>query len=157
MDRQLYFEDFKTGQRFSFGRRTVTDAHFALFAAISGDNHPIHYDDVYAKRSRFGRRVAHGLLIMGMTALGAGSLSACLNESMVAFVEQSCRFLKPVFAGDSIAVEAEVADLTDKGDLGVLRFDIRMTNQEGTVVLEGSQSYLLRRRGKEQQDQQGGE
>lgn len=157
MDRQLYFEDFTLGQRFSFGRRTVTDAHFALFAAISGDNHPIHYDDVYAKQTRFGRRVAHGLLIVGMTALGAAPLSACLEESMVAFLEQSCRFLKPVFVGDSIAVEAEVADLTHRGDLGVLRFDIRITNQEGSVVLEGSQSYLLKRRDQEQQRQRGGE
>lgn len=146
MVEQWYLEDFAVGQRFEFGRRTVTDAHFAFFAAISGDNHPIHYDDVYASRSKFGRRVAHGLLLAAMTAMGAAPLSVRLHDSMVAFLEQSTRFLRPVFVGDSVAVEAEVAELIPKKEVGVLRLTIRMSNQDGETILEGSQSYLLKRR-----------
>jgi acyl dehydratase len=143
---QWFFEDFSVGQRFEFGRRTVTDAHFALFAAISGDNHPIHYDDVYASQTRFGRRVAHGLLVAAMTAMGAGPLSVRLHDSMVAFLEQSTRFLRPVFVGDSLAVEAEVAELIPKKEAGVVKLTIRVSNQNGEIVLEGWQRYLIRRR-----------
>jgi len=143
---QMYFDDFEVGQRYDFGRRTVTDTHFALFSAISGDNHPIHYDDVYAKRTRFGRRVTHGLLLAGMTALGAAPLSSLLHDSMVAFVDFSCQFLKPVFIGDSIAIEAEVSELRPKGGTGLVRFDIAMRNQDEEIVLRGSHSYILRTR-----------
>jgi 3-hydroxybutyryl-CoA dehydratase len=143
---QWFFEDFSVGQRFEFGRRTVTDAHFALFAAISGDNHPIHYDDVYASQTRFGRRVAHGLLVAAMTAMGAGPLSVRLHDSMVAFLEQSTRFLRPVFVGDSVAVEAEVAELIPKKEAGVVKLTIRVSNQNGEIVLEGWQRYLIKRR-----------
>lgn len=143
---QMYFDDFAIGQRYDFGRRTVTDTHFALFSAISGDNHPIHYDDEYAKDTRFGRRVTHGLLLAGMTALGAAPLSALLHNSMVAFVDFSCQFLKPVFIGDSIAVEAEVSDLRAKGTTGLIRFDIAMRNQDKEIILQGSHSYILKKR-----------
>lgn len=143
---QRYFDDFEVGQKYEFGRRTVTDTHFALFSAISGDNHPIHYDDEYAKTRRFGRRVSHGLLIAGMTALGAAPLSALLHDSMVAFLDFSARFVKPVFVGDSIVVEATVSDLRPKGDTGIIRFDIEVTNQEGDTVLTGTHSYMLKTR-----------
>lgn len=146
MVEQWYFEDFSVGQRFEFGRRTVTDAHFTLFAAISGDNHPIHYDDVYASQTRFGRRVTHGLLLAAITAMGASALSVRLHDSMVAFLEQSTRFLRPVFVGDSVAVEAEVAELIPKKEAGVLKLTIRMSNQDGEIVLEGWQSHLIKRR-----------
>jgi len=144
MPDQLFFEDFAIGQRFDFGRRTVTDAHFAMFAAISGDNHPIHYDDTYAAGTRFGRRVAHGLLLVAMTAMGAAEISHRLNDSMVAFVEQSTRFINPVFVGDSVTVRAEVAELVPKSKVGLMRLAIWMLNQRGETVLEGTQSYLLR-------------
>ncbi len=142
---QLYFDDFQVGQSFEFGRRTVTDAHFAMFAAISGDNHPIHYDDVYAAQSKFGRRVTHGLLLVAMTALGAAPLAAALHDSMIAFVQQSARFLKPVFIGDSVSVVGTVASLTPKDNTGLVKFEVKMTSQDGDPVLESSQTYLLRR------------
>jgi len=146
MSDQLFFDDFAVGQRFDLGRRTVTDAHFAMFAAISGDNHPIHYDDVYAAGTRFGRRVAHGLLLVGMTAMGAAEISHRLHDSMVAFVEQTTQFINPVFVGDSVAIQAEVADLVPKSKVGLVKLAIRMLNQRGETVLEGTQSYLLRRK-----------
>ena len=117
-----YFEDFHLGEKFHIPAKTMTDAHFLFFAWMTGDNHPIHYDDEYAKTTRFGKRVAHGLLVASMTASGASTLSPMLEGSIVAFVEQSSRFLKPVLIGDTITPELEVTQLVPK-PTGVTWFD----------------------------------
>lgn len=141
-----YFEDFRVGEVFRNPSRTATDSHFALFAAITGDAHPIHYDDEYAKRTIFSRRVAHGLLVTSMGALGASNLSPLLEESMVAFLEQSSRFVRPVFIGDTLSPEFEVVELVSKGDRGLMRLRVVIRNQRGETVLEGHHLYLLKSR-----------
>jgi 3-hydroxybutyryl-CoA dehydratase len=141
---QLYFEDFRIGDRFTSPSRTIGDAHFLFFAGLTGDNHPIHYDEDYAKKTRFGARVAHGLLVMSMTAVGASSLSPRLERSMIAFVEQGCRFIKPVLLGDTVHPEIEVAGLERKGERGLLRLAVRVRNQRDEVVLEGHHVYLVK-------------
>jgi acyl dehydratase len=144
LDRQLYFEDFTLGDRFRSPSRTLGDAAFLFFAGVTGDNHPIHYDEEYARHTRFGARVAHGLLVMAMTAVGASPLSHRLEESMIAFVEQGARFLRPVLLGDTVHPEFEVAGLERKGERGLVRLAVRVTNQRGEVVLEGHHVYLIR-------------
>jgi len=141
-----YLEDFQVGETFSIPAKTLTDAHFVCFAGLTGDQHPIHYDDDYAKTTRFGQRVAHGLLLTAMTAVGASTLSAMLEGSMVAFVEQSARFLKPVFIGDAITPELEVSEVLPKTDVGLLRLTTRVKNQRGETVLEGMHAYLIKKR-----------
>jgi len=143
---QRYFEDFSVGELFKAPSKTLTDAHFLFFAGLTGDNHPLHYDVEYAKQTRFGRPVAHGLLLASMTALGAGALAPLVEESIVAFVEQSCRFVGPAFVGDTIYPELEVAALEPRSRLGLLSFTSRLRNQRGEVVLEGRHAYLIRRR-----------
>ena len=141
-----YFEDFHLGEKFHIPAKTMTDAHFLFFAGMTGDNHPIHYDDEYAKTTRFGKRVAHGLLVASMTASGASTLSSMIEGSIVAFVEQSSRFLKPVLIGDTITPELEVTQLVPKTDSGLLRLTTRVKNQRGEIVLEGSHAYLIKKR-----------
>ena len=141
---QLYFDDFTLGERFQSPGRTLGDAHFLLFAGLTGDNHPIHYDEDYARRTQFGARVAHGLLVMAMSALGASAYAQRLEASMIAFVEQGCRFRKPVLLGDTVHAEFEVAGLERKGDRGVLRLRVSLRNQRNEEVLEGHHVYLLR-------------
>jgi acyl dehydratase len=143
-DSQLYFDDFKLGDRFRSPGRTVGEAHYLFFAGMTGDNHPIHYDEEYARRTRFGSRVAHGLLVMAMTALGASPLSPRLEDAMIAFAGQDCRFLGPVLIGDTIHTEFEVAGLERKGDRGVLRLGVKVVNQRGETVLDGHHVYLVR-------------
>jgi 3-hydroxybutyryl-CoA dehydratase len=143
---QLYFEDFKIGDRFASPSRTLSDAHFLFFSAFTGDNHPIHYDDEYARRTKFGSRVAHGLLLMGMTALGASGLSPRLEASLIAFVEQGCRFVRPAFVGDTIYPSFSVEKLEAKQGSGLLRLKVELKNQRGEALLEGHQVYLLRSR-----------
>jgi acyl dehydratase len=141
---QLYFDDFALGDRFESPGHTLGEAHFLLFAGLTGDNHPIHYDENYARETRFGTRVAHGLLVMAMSALGASAQAQRLEESMIAFLEQGCRFRKPVLLGDTVHAEFEVAGLERKGDRGVLRLRVTLVNQRGEEVIEGHHVYLLR-------------
>ena len=141
-----YFEDFQLGEKFSISPKTMTDECFRAFADLTGDSHPIHYDDEYVKSTRFEKRVAHGLLVTAMTAVGASTLSPLLEGSMVAFVEQSSRFLNPVLIGDTINPEIEVSALIPKTNVGVLQLTTRVKNQRGEIVLEGMHAYLIKKR-----------
>jgi acyl dehydratase len=141
-----YLEDFQVGDTFAIPAKTLTDDHFMCFAELTGDQHPIHYDDEYAKTTRFGQRVAHGLLLTAMTAVGASTLSSMLEGSIVALVEQSARFLKPVFIGDTITTELEVREVLPKTNVGLLRLTTRVKNQRGETVLEGMHAYLIKKR-----------
>lgn len=144
VDEQVYFDDFKLGDRFRSPSRTLGEAAFLFFAGITGDNHPIHYDEAYAGQTRFGARVAHGLLVVAMTAVGASPLSHRLEASMVAFVEEAFRFLKPVLLGDTVHPEFEVVGLERKGERGLLRLAVQVTNQRDEVVAEGHHAYLIK-------------
>jgi acyl dehydratase len=146
MAKQKFFEDFQIGDRFKTPSKTIHDGHFIFFAGLTGDDHPIHYDDEYCKKHKFGRRVAHGLLLTAMTALGGSNLSSEVEDSMVAFLSQSSRFLKPVFIGDTIYPELEVSELIPKKDNGVMKCKSVVKNQNGEVVLEGEHVYIVKKR-----------
>ena len=88
-DSQLYFEDFAPGQHWPGQERRLDAAEFRAFATLTGDAHPIHYDADYARGTRFGAPVAHGLLVAAIGALGATALSPRLESSMVAFLEKT--------------------------------------------------------------------
>jgi 3-hydroxybutyryl-CoA dehydratase len=140
---QRWFEDFKVGDRFGSPSKTLTDAHFMFFAGMTGDAHPIHYDDEYARKTRFGRRLAHGLLLTSMTAVGASTLAPIIEHSIVAFVEQTTRFRAPAFIGDTIKPDHEVIALERKRSAGLLTLRVALKNQRGEVILEGEHRYLI--------------
>ncbi len=143
MTEQRWFEDFRVGDRFGSPARTLTDAHFLFFAGMTGDNHPIHYDDEYARKTRFGRRLAHGLLLTSLTAVGASSLAPLIEASIVAFVEQTTRFRGPAFIGDTLKPDHEVVGLERRRSAGLLTLRVTLTNQRGEVVIEGEHRYLI--------------
>jgi acyl dehydratase len=138
-----YFEDFTLGDHFESPSRTLTDAHFLFFAGMTGDNHPIHYDEEYAKKTRYGHRLTHGLLLASLTAVGASTLAPLIEHSIVAFVEQTTRFRAPVFVGDTIHPEHEVIGLERKRSAGLLMLKVALRNQRGEIVLEGEHRYLI--------------
>ena len=140
---QRYFEDFAVGDRFASPSKTLTDAHFLFFAGITGDAHPIHYDDEYAKRTRFGRRLAHGLLLTSLTAVGASTLAPLIEASIGAFVEQTTRFLRPAFIGDTVKPEHEVVALERKRSAGLVTLRVTLTNQHGETILDGQHKDLI--------------
>lgn len=145
---QIFADDLVVGQTFFGEARSVGDPQFKAFAEITGDDHPIHYDDAYAAKTRFGKRLAHGLLVMSMTALGATPMSRRLDDAMIAFVDQSARFVKPVFVDDRLTSRFAVAVIDPKPARGMalVRFDVRLVNDRREVVLEGHHTYLLRLR-----------
>ena len=143
--RQRYLEDFRPGERFDGPTRRLDREQFLAFATLTGDAHPIHYDADYARGTRFGAPVAHGLLVAAIGALGATALSPRLESSMVAFLEQGMRFLAPVLEGDTIrtAFEVESTRPSRDGSRGVVRFIVRVSNAAGTLVAEGFHAYLI--------------
>jgi acyl dehydratase len=141
-----YFEDFEIGEMFYIPSRTMTDAYFAAFQLASGDNHPIHYDVEYCRARGHDGLLAHGFQVLIQTAPGAGILPHVVGDSLVAFVEQSSRFLKPVYAGDTVYPLLEITDLKPGRTTGVITLRSTVHNQRGELVMEGEQKLLIRKR-----------
>jgi 3-hydroxybutyryl-CoA dehydratase len=128
---------FAPGQRASV-TKTITDADIRTFADLTGDRNPLHVDDAYAARSRFGGRIAHGLLtagllstVLGMHLPGPGGI----------YVSQTLRFKGPVRIGDAITATVEVVAY----DAGRRRLTLKTTcaNQRGETVLDGEAILLV--------------
>ena len=90
--------------------------------------------------------LAHGFQTLAHTAPGAGLFPFLVEESMIGFLEQSSRFLKPVFADDTIYPALEVSELTPGRNTGVVALRSTVFNQRRELVLEGLQKFLVRRR-----------
>jgi acyl dehydratase len=111
----------------------VGDEHIELFARLTGDRNPLHFDDEFAGATRFGRRVVQGgvttgLLnaIVAMDLPGPGSV----------FMEQQLRYLAPVHPGDTITAEATITSI--HATKPVYGLAVRVVRQDGVVVLEGT-------------------
>ena len=143
---QRWFEDFRLGERFILPSRTMTEAVFLAFQGASGDNHPIHYDVEFCKARGMPGLLAHGLQTLVQTAPGTGLFPYMTEDSMVGFLEQSSKFLKPVFAGDTLYPALEIDELTPGRTTGVVGFRSTIFNQRKDLVLEGTQRYLVRKR-----------
>jgi 3-hydroxybutyryl-CoA dehydratase len=102
-----FFEDLKIGQK-AISSRTVSEADILMFGAASGDMNPVHFDSEFAATSRFGERIAHGMLtashisaLIGMRLPGPG----------VVYVSQTLAFKRPVKIGATVKTEVEITEL----------------------------------------------
>lgn len=141
-----WFEDFSVGEVFRAPSRTMTDAHFLAFQAASGDNHPIHYDRPYCERHGHRDLLAHGYQVLILTCPGAGLLPHLLGPSLVAFIEQSSKFLGPVYAGDTVYPALAITELKPQRTTGVMVLRSTVHNHDRKLVLEGEQKLLVRKR-----------
>lgn len=141
-----FFEDLEVGERFYIPSRTITEAHFSAFQAVSGDNHPIHYDREYCRAQGHRDLLAHGFHVASVTAAGAGIFPHLLGEALIAFLEQSSRFLHPVYAGDTLYPLLTITALLEQRTTGVVTLASTIDNQRGERVLEGEHKYLVRKR-----------
>ncbi len=130
MFQTLYFEDLSLGMRETI-RKTVENEVVIGFAELSGDHNPIHLSEHFARKTRFGGRIVHGLYtaslisaVLGMRLPGPGAV----------YISQTLNFLGPVKIGDVIDVSVEVAELTEKGRRVRLKCECRVGDK---VVLEG--------------------
>lgn len=132
---------FFVGQKTSFSR-TITETDIVLFAGLSGDYNPVHVDQEYAADTRFGKRIAHGLLtttflsrLLGMELPGQGSV----------YLEQTLKFTKPVYIGDTITASAEIIDIDE--ERGIIKLETICRKQDETIVLEGNAVMMIPKEG----------
>lgn len=118
--------------------KTVTESDVILFAGITGDFNPAHIDEVQASRSRFGGRIAHGML-------SAGFISACIAMRLpgpgTIYLTQSLTFTRPVKIGDTVTARVEVLEWT--GGTRRARLGTTCRNQRGEVVIEGEALVMV--------------
>jgi 3-hydroxybutyryl-CoA dehydratase len=118
--------------------KTVTDADVVLFAGVTGDFNPVHVDAEAAAKSRFGGRIAHGML-------GAGFISAVIAMKLpgpgTIYMSQSLRFTRPVKIGDTVTARVEVVEVI----AGKQRVRLATTcrNQRGETVLDGEALVMV--------------
>jgi acyl dehydratase len=129
----------RVGQR-ARRQQTVTAREVELYAQITGDRNPLHFDPDFAARTRFGRLVAQGGIASGMlNALVAMDLPG----PGTVFLSQTLTYKAPTYLGDTLTAEIEV--LSVKPDKPVCQLKATITNQDGTVLLEGEcWTYTLR-------------
>lgn len=138
------FSDLAVGDRYPLPSRTIGDANFAAFQAVSLDNHPIHYDAEYCRALGYPGPLAHGLQILCFTAAGAGTFPHEIGTALIGMVEVRARILKSVFPGDTLYPSLEIMALTPQRTTGLVTMRASVANQHGELVLDGEHVYLLR-------------
>ena len=145
MARGLYFSEFSIDQTFTTVRRTITETDVVMFAGLSGDYNPLHTDVVFAEKTPFGQRVAHGMLITSIST-GLAQTLGIFEGTTMALMQQTFKYTAPTFFGDTIHLEMRVDKVkpSSKGGKGVVTFASRIIKQDGTVVNEGEWVVLFR-------------
>ena len=138
------FEDLKVGDVFRAPGRTLTEALTSAFQAVSLDNNPRHYNDVYAKGIGLKAALIQPIQVLSFAVPGATLFSDYVEDVLEAFTGLSCEFLIDSFVGDTLYPELKIAELTPRDGKGYLVMAITVTNQRGEVVLSGRENYRLR-------------
>ena len=138
------FEDLKVGDVFRAPGRTLTEALTSAFQAVSLDNNPRHYNDVYARSIGLKAALIQPIQVLSFAVPGATLFSDYVEDVLEAFTGLSCEFLVDSFVGDTLYPELKIAELTPKDGKGYLVMAITVTNQRGEVVLSGRENYRLK-------------
>lgn len=154
MQEKNYMEDYTVGEKFVSPARTITETDITMFAALTGDWHPLHTDAEFAKNYYFGERIAHGMLVLsvGSALIFRLGPNVSLPKSFIAFYGMdSVRFVGAVKIGDTIHLEAEVAELKEKNEMhGVIVAKNAVKNQRNEDVLIYTTRALVGRRPKDE-------
>jgi MFS family permease len=138
------FEQLEIGEVFRAPSRTLSDAHASAFQAVSADNHPVHYDAVWATRHGHDAPVVHGLQVLAFTAPGATLFPHVIGEVFIAFTGLTAEFLGEVHAGDTLYPQLTIAGLEPAETTGTVTTEATVHNQRGELVLRGTHTYLLK-------------
>lgn len=141
-----YYEDFTVGGAFESRGRTVTETDIVNFAGLSGDFVELHTNEEFARKSPFGRRVAHGALVFSIST-GLMTQMNLVNDTVLAFYGlDKLRFTAPVFIGDTVRVVKRVIELREKdAGRGVVTFETQVLNQSNEPVIVYTDKLLLMR------------
>lgn len=143
---EYWYEDLAPGDHYATAGVTVTEAHVVGFAGLVGDLFDVHMDDEFARAQGFPGRIAHGLLGL---AMADGLKTRCPVRLMgVATLGWSWSFRAPIVPGDRIhaRIAVRAARPTKRGDRGIVTLEMKVLNQDGRVVQEGTTDLMVRRR-----------
>jgi acyl dehydratase len=142
--RGRYFEEFEVGEVVVSAGRTITETDVVTFAGLSGDYNQLHTDAEYAQGTMFGRRVAHGLLVLSI-ASGMAAQLGFIEGTVIAFRELTWKFSRPVFIGDTVHFQAKVTELKPLPRLGggSVILQASVINQGGETVARGTWNALI--------------
>jgi 3-hydroxybutyryl-CoA dehydratase len=130
------FEEIQPGDRSSFSK-TIAESDLYQFAGISGDFNPIHVNEEFARKTRFGKRIAHGILTASLVSTVIGTSMPGKNSI---YLSQDLKFVAPVFIGDTLTAEVTVLEKVEAKRILVL--DTRVINHEGKTVLTGQAKVM---------------
>lgn len=129
--------DLQIGDEFSTSKQ-ITDQVVRAFAELSGDYNPIHLDEEFAKTTRFGKRIAHGMI---SGALISAVLGYEFRERRVVYLSQTLKFIAPVFLGETVTATATVTNIRE--DKPIVTLKTVCTNQAGETVVEGEAAVMI--------------
>jgi acyl dehydratase len=145
-----YLDDYEVGELFVSPARTITETDVVLFASLTGDWHPLHTDETYARTTVFGERIAHGMLTLsiGMVLVLRLGQNIYLPKHFIAMTGvDGLRFTAPVKLGDTIHSVNRVASLEVKdSSRGVLQYESEIRNQDDKTVVRWTSRMLVARR-----------
>ena len=118
--------------------KTITDADVRTFADLTGDHNPVHLDDEYAMGSRFGRRIAHGMLT---ASLISSLLASKLPGPGTVYLSQSLKFVAPVHLDDTVTARATVTAIKEGKPIATL--ETVCVNQRGEMLIQGEATVLF--------------
>jgi acyl dehydratase len=142
----LFFEDFQVGQKGVSATRTITEYDIMTFAGLTGDFNLIHVDAEFSKKTPFGQRIAHGLLGLSI-ASGLAVQTGVLGANVIAFREVGeWKFIKPIFIGDTVHVEMEVAETKALPRLGggLVTISASLNNQSNETTMKGLWTVIVK-------------
>lgn len=145
----LYLEDLSTGQTFVTPGRTITEADVMSFAAWTNDNNQVHTDAEFAKETRYGQRIVHGMLGASL-CLGLIARTGVFEGSAVALLGiDGWTFPAPVFIGDTVTCTVEILSTrpTSNGRNGIVERLLTLRNQRGETVQTGRMDIMVLTRG----------
>ncbi|MBK6724005.1 MAG: MaoC family dehydratase [Acidobacteria bacterium] len=129
--------DLKIGDSFSTTRE-ITDDVIRKFANVSGDFNPIHLDEEFAAKTRFGKRIAHGMLSGAFISAVLGNE---FREISTIYLSQTMKFTAPVFLGDTVTTTATITNVRD--DKPIITVETVCTNQNGETTLKGEAVVMV--------------
>ena len=129
--------DIKIGDTFSTTRE-VTDQLIRDFAELSGDHNPIHLDEEFARGTRFGQRIAHGMLSGAFISAVLGNE---FSNRKIVYLSQTMRFTAPTFIGDTITTTATVTSIRE--DKNIVTLSTQCAKQTGEVTLTGESMVMV--------------
>jgi acyl dehydratase len=127
----------KIGDKFSASKQ-ITDAVVRAFAELSGDYNPIHLDDEFAAKTRFGKRIAHGMI---SGALISAVLGYELKDRKIVYLSQTLKFTAPVFIDDTVTATATVTNIRE--DKNIVTVETICANQNGETVVRGEAAIMV--------------